>query len=111
MKTGYPRPRMADRTGKEYPAPYTAGSDLANLDDDRMMQCLRERLCIVCGEATGEEAAVLLKHGKVMGESGPFHEKCLTLTMVMCPHIKDDPAYSRTIYDIEELMSGLRKFW
>ena len=115
MKRGYPRPQMhvskcvtnttADgRSGvgygerwdnKNYPVPYTAEEDaISTLHDGRLKECVHFNKCIACGEPVENKTIpILLRNNEVMGESGPFHEKCAKLTERMCPHVAVSTEY------------------
>jgi hypothetical protein len=65
---------------------------------------------MVCGESV-ETPHVLLRNGDYTAESGPFHDKCLTLTMKMCPHIVNDDSWTREVETMEEFMSNISRWY
>jgi hypothetical protein len=120
VNKGFPRPRFENWDKVTYPLPYTAKeTSIAVLDDDRVAECLGDNLCIVCGEGVGDRCFAILKKSisddfdlSVFAESGPFHEKCVKLTLFLCPHIKDkiDLFKTREV-ETDRLMEKVRGFW
>lgn len=76
---------------KTYPVPYTAQEhNISTVESDRLDECFKEQLCLACGDAVPDENLWAMKmNGEYFHESGPFHEKCATLTARMCPHIAE----------------------
>lgn len=101
MRKGFPRPLYdIDRLGewdwpseqpKFLPMPYSAQTDgIALLSESRSGECVVHGVCSVCGEPVPFEhghIGMLMKDGFLFYESGPFHQKCLTITVTKCPHI------------------------
>lgn len=103
MRRGFPRPMFDTQEhpawnskGYEHsrflPTPYSAKTNaIALLSDARAAECLRDVVCSVCGEPVDFNEhgwiTVLFKEDHLCYESGPFHDKCATLTMKLCPHI------------------------
>lgn len=128
MKRGFPRPRIEsdgarypDTAEKVFPLPYSSEDhNIAALHPGRHHECLTFNKCLVCGtQVTGDGPfPVILSNGELFQESGPFHEKCIELTMRMCPEMtqksdkiggtKTTYKYTRaTIDDIREIFRHL----
>jgi hypothetical protein len=114
---GFPRPR-ATVNSKSYPVPYSADEkSISNIDDARMRECLNDQLCIVCGTPVDTTCHVMLQANEwhpeplLMAESGPFHDKCLTMTLNMCPHLIDNPKYSRSVMLFTDLKESIMHWW
>ena len=128
MKRGFPRPRIEsaahrypDTEGKIYPIPYSSEThNIATLHPGRHHECLTFNKCLVCGiQVKGDGPFhVILSNGELFQESGPFHEKCIELTMRMCPEMnkkmdkvgsaKNTYQYTQsTIDDIREIFRHL----
>lgn len=114
MKRGFPRPQMRvekcmtndpNTTGsmgygekwddRTYPVPYTAANYISTLHSGRAGECVMFKRCFACGEPVeGDEVMVLRMTGKIFSESGPFHDKCATITAKLCPHIATGTKYT-----------------
>lgn len=121
MKKGFPRPVVfVDNTStntyvgddpndygswgpewdnRYYPYPYTAEDNfIASLSNPRAYECVKHKLCFVCGEyVEGDLVGLLLDNRAwINRETGPFHFKCLHLALVTCPYLaltdKSEPA-------------------
>jgi hypothetical protein len=121
MTRGFPRPRKFiekivvkdgnsrmnyDRWNKRsYPIPYSAKLNaVGDIAKGRVGECNRDRLCMVCG--------ILVEDAKPWAyylwyrferDSGPFHEKCVTLTKTMCPVVAENPNFKFVQVDWESL--------
>lgn len=124
MKRGFPRPKyfieMTTRhpskknygkkwNNKWYPHPYNASDDHpANISQNRMIECVRFKLCGTCGEPVKEDLVGLIicnlrspafrtkswpDGSWLHSESGPYHLKCLSLNFAMCPHLIETKQY------------------
>lgn len=125
MRKGFPRPVFDTQehppwmTKYKYnrflPTPYTAKtSQIALLSDERARECLRDVVCSVCGEQVefNEQGwiTVLLKNGHLCYESGPFHDKCATLTVKLCPHIANSDEWSVGMIS-RDTYAAHRQYW
>jgi len=84
---------------KTYPVPYTASEQtISSLHSGRMIECAKFKRCVACGDPVSEpDVSVIRKNGKLISESGPFHEKCARLTARMCPHIAESKEYAFSV--------------
>jgi len=122
MKRGFPRPGFkvdALRTrrpdgdtyegtwgGKTFPLPYSSQEDkISENNRGRMKECILFKKCVACGDPVGGDIVGLLFYNPdseyaqfnytdwVHAETGPFHFKCLRLTITMCPHIVEGDTF------------------
>ena len=111
MKRGFPRPMIewpelkSDKFSDKWqewwrhktrrlPIPYSAQEDnLSQLHGGRVKDCTSFRNCIVCGDWCPDDEVWAYKNGSNgwIQDSGPFHEKCVRLTMKMCPMVQCRP--------------------
>lgn len=85
--------------GKKYPHPYTAQEyNIGAIHRGRLKESIKFKRCGACGEPVEDELVGLIlwnprskantQHKDWLhSESGPYHFKCLVLTMTRCPHI------------------------
>ena len=66
--------------------------DFTTIDAERILDCLRERLCGMCGHelGLGENVAFIggpksIEHGNFLDP--PMHPECARYAMKVCPHI------------------------
>lgn len=126
MTKGFPRPRKyikkirprlernktifsydAKWDNKEYPMPYTGRvNQVGYLAYGRVAECVKNRLCIVCGEKVEDPWAYIYENF-FTDDSGPFHEKCVTITQKLCPFVNENPDIFRFVkVDWHELKKG-----
>lgn len=111
MDKGFPRPRI-ENNGKAYPLPYTAEENsIANLNDPRLLECINGGLCMICGESVGDRSFAMLRDGNFFSESGPFHEKCVKMTLFLCPHIKDNTRFAMAEVETSAILDFMKEAW
>jgi hypothetical protein len=122
MPKGMPRPvvlkeKMSYRwrgqwEGRRFPLPYTAQkNDISLIHEGRAKECVKNRLCFVCGETVDDPWALANERGSTdHGEAGPYHELCATITLKMCPHV-NEWGYTKVKITWEELESFTEDFW
>lgn len=111
MKRGLPRPmmdwnelksfRFSEEEQKDWrsrprrlPVPYSSyEDDLARLHTGRVKDCTSFRNCIVCGDWCPDDKVWAYINGNNgwVQDSGPFHEKCMKMTVKLCPMVKAHP--------------------
>lgn len=90
-------------TYKGMPVPYTAPDvegdvpDFKGVDPVKIAQCLRLRLCGLCGMKMHKEIVFL--GGPISGETlyytfPPMHEDCAEYAARVCPHLAKSKAYA-----------------
>lgn len=111
MNKGFPRPKI-ELYGKQFPLPYSAREDaISLLSDERHLECVRDCVCLVCGDPVEDENSfALLKDEKFHAEAGPFHDKCARLTVAMCPHIKNDKKWTLKEFPTADILTKIKKF-
>lgn len=125
MNKGFPRPRAkikeiekAKRWGldedgwnnKEYPIPYSARMNrLSHLAKIRVLECAKNKLCMVCGEFVPGEMVLAYKWAdRLTADSGPFHEKCVKLTQSMCPMVNHRPEqFNFELMEWDQIQAGI----
>lgn len=124
MKRGFPRPRFqierltgwysynfdnsgidkSEWEGKAFPHPYSAQDDnLAQVCPARVKECTQFKKCVVCGEHVEGDFVWVYRSEVTQSlkqDSGPFHEKCKTLTQKMCPAVRSQT--STITFDLEK---------
>lgn len=89
-----PEEAKAPYEHRAYPHPYSSrDDDIATLHNGRVGYCISRCMCIVCGlkvetDTDGRVWIYRNSQGGLVEDSGPFHEKCMRLTISMCPVIK-----------------------
>lgn len=122
MPRGLPRPIFPKEemsynwrdnwAGRKFPLPYTAQkTDISLIHEGRAKECVKQRLCFVCGDAVDDPWALANEKNSIEhGEAGPYHEVCATITLKMCPHV-NEWGYSKRKVTWEELEDFTGDFW
>lgn len=104
---GWPRPTLsvandlkvrmrlegADMKQTRLPLMYVSGTMpsqgvWAGIDGSRMAECIRDRVCIVCGERYRGDYVVARLDNQVGQQSTWGHPRCILLAVVSCPHFR-----------------------